>query len=110
MIIIVTPAGKRDIYSLMIKKELSLRKKKQGTLHRFGKKKRSEDQWAHNKYRGRIKFQKGVGGVVVAQVYARDPEDEWQLLSSFIGFLDRNFRDSVSNINIIYEKDVALFE
>lgn len=108
MIIIVAPTGKRDIYSLMIKKELSLRKKKQGTLHRIGKKKRNEDLWVHNKYKGKVKFHKSIGGVVVAQLKANS-EDEWQLLSSFIGFLDRYFRDIISNINIIYEKDVALF-
>jgi hypothetical protein len=87
----------------MVKKEIALCRQNQGTLHRSGSKKRGQDRWVHNKYNGWIRFQKCFGGIVVALVQAKNNDDEGQLLTSFVGFLDRHFRDSISNINISYE-------
>jgi len=42
---------------------------------------------------------------VVAQIQSKNSDGEWQLLSSFIGFLDRHFRAEVSTINISYESE-----
>lgn len=103
MIVSILPINEQNIYGMMVKKELSLRNKNQGTLHRKGRKKKDQDTWVHNRYNGSIKFQKSLGGVVIAKVEARNPEDEWQLLSSFIGFLDRYFRHAISNISITYD-------
>jgi hypothetical protein len=101
--ITVNPLGRQNIYSLMVQKEIELRKRNTGTLHRLGSKKKSEDKWVHSSYQGWIRFEKCLGGVVVAQVQAKDGSAEWQLLTSFLGFLDRHFRENISNINLNYE-------
>ena len=99
----INPKTRENLYGLMVQKEVSLRKRNLATLHRSVKKKQGEDKWTHITYNGWIRFQKGLGGVVVAIVQAINPDQEWQLLSSLIGFLDRYFRDSIGNINIGYE-------
>lgn len=43
------------------------------------------------------------GGVVVAQVKSRDPEATWQLLTSFIGYVERHFRGQVASINLQFD-------
>lgn len=101
--ITITPRAGENIYGLLVKKELSLRSKNQGTLHRAGGKKSGEDKWKHSSYPGWVRFQKCLGGVSVALVQARNPDEEWQLLQSFIGFLHRHFRDSISSITLTYE-------
>lgn len=101
--IAVTPRGKQNIYGLLVQKELALRKKNQGTLHRIGKKKSGEEKWIHNTKKGWIRFQKCLDGMLVATVQSQDANAEWELLNSFIGFLDRHFRAEISNINLSYE-------
>ena len=101
--VIVTTWERENLYGMLVKKEVALRKRKQGTLHVASGKKANEATWKHASYPGRVRFQKCLGGVVCAVVKSRSHDSEWQLLSSFIGFLDRHFRDSVSNITISYE-------
>ena len=98
-----TPKSRENIYGLMVAAELSLRKRSRGTLHRVGQKKKGEDTWVHNSFSGMVKFQKCLGGVMVAVIESKDHEAEWQLLTSFIGFLDRHFRECLSNISLTYE-------
>ena len=101
----VTPRSRTKIYSLMVKKEVELRKKKQGTLHRWAPKKSGDEKWVHNTYPGWIRFKDTLGGVAVALVGSKSDEGETQLLSSLLGFLDRHFRGQVANINITYEME-----
>jgi hypothetical protein len=42
------------------------------------------------------------GGILVAEVLAKKSDAEWQLLQSFIGYLDRHLGDSVDSISILY--------
>jgi hypothetical protein len=98
----VTPQHDHNIYSLLIKKELALRQSNQGTLHASGPKKKLEAKWTHATYKGWIRFQQSLAGVLVAVVQSKDASAEWQLLTSFIGFLDRHFRDEISSITLQY--------
>ena len=98
----VTPRAAADVYALLVKKELELRKNKRGTLHRSGPKRRDHEKWTHAAYNGWIQFQRCIGGVTVALIQAKNAQDEWQLLSSFIGFLDRHFRKEISGISLQY--------
>lgn len=98
----ITPRTNENIYSLLIQKELSLRKQNKGTLHRYGPKVKDKDKWGHSSYNGWITFQRCLGGIVIALIQAKNSEDEWQLLTSFIGFLHRHFSDSISNIILTY--------
>ena len=88
--ITVTPKEATNIYSLLVKKEVELRRRNIGTLHRTGAKKRGEDRWKHESYFGWIRFQECLGGMAVALVQSKSPDQEWQLLTSFIGFLDES--------------------
>lgn len=98
----VNPKNNENIYGLLTKRELVLRKQKKGTLHRYGAKKKNEQKWGHSSKAGWITLQKCLGGVLVATVQSKNPDAEWELLNSFIGFIDRNFRDKISNINLNY--------
>ena len=105
MRVTVTPKSNGNLYGLLVQKELHLRKQNRGTLHRKGGKKQGDEKWVHEKYPGWVRFQKCLGGVLVAQIQAKNQEHERQPLSSFIGFLDRHFRSQVAAIDISYESD-----
>lgn len=99
----VIPRGRENLYGCLVKREVALRRQNSGTLHRWTSKKKGEEKWQHTQYPGWIRFQKCLGGTLVALVQARKPGEEWQLLSSFVGFLDRHFRASLASISITYE-------
>ena len=101
----ITPRAAADVYGLLVKKEIDLRRKNTGTLHRSGAKKRGEDKWKHSSYPGWIRFRQGLGGVATAAIQSKSPNEEWQLLTSLIGFLDRHFRSDIANITISYAFD-----
>jgi hypothetical protein len=92
-----------NLYGLLTKKEVALRRKNQGTLHRSGNKKAGTEKWTHKTYAGWITLQRCVGGTLAIVVQSKAPNDEWQLLTSFVGFLDRHFRDHIATINICYD-------
>lgn len=98
----VAPRYGENLYAMLVSKEVALRKNKQGTLHRKGAKQRGQERWHHKAYSGKVTFQRGLGGAVVAIVESPDERDEWQLLTSFVGFLHRHLRDSISNITLTY--------
>ena len=99
----ICPRSNENLYGLLVQKELALRKKKTGTLHRSGPKKKDEEKWCHNTKKGWIRFQRCLGQVLVATIQAHDDAEEWQLLNSFVGFLDRHFRVSIASILISYD-------
>ena len=99
----VTPRSNENLYGLLVNIEVQLRQQNRGTLHRKGGKKRGDEKWVHATYPGWVRFQKCLGGVVVAQIQSKNDEAGWQLLSSFIGFLDRHFRSELATVNISYE-------
>lgn len=99
----VSPREGDNLYQLLTRKELELRKKKQGTLHRAGAKKAGVENWKHSTYFGRIKLQRCIGGTLAAIVQSKAPDAEWQLLASFIGFLDRHFREQIASVTISYD-------
>jgi len=100
--IAVTPQSTHDVYQLLVQKERELRSKKKGTLHRRGSARAGKARWAHSSFPGRILLQRCLGGVCVAVIKSTTPNDQWQLLSSFIGFLDRHFRQQISGVTLTY--------
>ena len=101
----VAPRYGENLFRLLVSKEVDLRRHKQGTLHRKGVRKSGQEKWVHKAYSGSITFQRGLGGVVVALVESNDERDEWQLLTSFVGFLHRHFRDDISNLTMSYTEE-----
>ncbi len=98
----VTPRDEANLYGLLVRKELILRKRNQGTLHARGGKKRNEEKWIHTKYDGWIRFSGSLGGTLVAVVLSRKAEAEGDLAMSFLGFLDRHFRNEIAAISLSY--------
>ena len=97
------PRSRSNLYGLLIAKEIELRRKGRGTLHRSGPKKRGQEKWTHTTYPGWITLQKRVDGTLAAMVHSRAADAEWKLLRSVIGFLDRHFRAELSSVTINYE-------
>ncbi|MBV6501093.1 MAG: hypothetical protein CJBNEKGG_03589 [Prosthecobacter sp.] len=100
----INPRTGEDVYSLLTQKEKSLRGGRT-TLVRHGPKRKDKEKWVHSTYKGWIQFQRCLGGVVVAQVKSRDPESTWQLLSAFIGYINRHFRTQITGIHLQYGDD-----
>jgi hypothetical protein len=94
------PVEHEDLYALLVEKERALRQENQGTLHRRGPRKRGQDRWVHVRYKGSIRLQKCLGGIVVAELRSGTPSEEWQLLSSFVGFLIRHLREEIGTITL----------
>jgi hypothetical protein len=98
----VTPRSRDNLFRLLIAKELDLRRRGRGTLHRSGPKKAGREKWTHTSYPGRITLQRGVDDTLAATVQSK-PDTEWQLLRSLIGFLDRHFRKKIASVTITYD-------
>jgi hypothetical protein len=98
----VTPRSRDDLFRLLVGKELELRRRGRGTLHRSGAKKAGRETWTHASYPGRITLQRGAEGALAATVQSR-PDTDWQLLRSLIGFLDRHFRKKIASVMIHYD-------
>jgi hypothetical protein len=100
----VMPRSGDNLFSLLVAKEIELRRKGRGTLHRSGLKKRGLEKWTHNTYPGWIKLQHCVGGTLAAIVQSKATDSEWQLLRSLIGFMDRHFRSEIASVTISYDR------
>ena len=87
--------SEESLKSLMKAKERALR----GGTTAF--RRHAEGRWRHVKYQGWIKWEEVMGGIIVAEIRARD-ENDWQLMQSFVGYLDRHFRDYIESITITY--------
>ena len=99
----VVPRSRSNLFGLLAAKELELRRKNMGTLHRSGPRKRGQDKWTHKKFPGWVSLQRGDAGSLAAKVHSRTAGDEWKLLTSVIGFLDRHFRKDIASVTISYE-------
>ena len=42
----ISPRSDENLYGLLVQKELTLRRMKRGTLHRYGPKRKNEEKWA----------------------------------------------------------------
>lgn len=102
--ITIVPLESENLYSLMVKKELDLRKRNIGTLHRTGKKKKDEDKWFHTSKNGWIKFKRSLGEIVVVTIQSKNTEKEWELLTAFVGFIYRHFNKKVRTISLDLKK------
>jgi len=60
------------------------------------------DKWKHVSYPGWIRFAAAPGGILVVEIQTRQEDSEWQLLQSFIGYLDRHLGAHIESVSIIY--------
>ena len=95
---VVSKPGYENLYSLIKKKEIELRKKKRGTLHPV-----KPNRWKHVSYKGSIDFYKANKDISIFELKQKSGEsNDWQLLHSFLGFLDRHFHEEIESITILY--------
>ena len=98
----VVPRSGANLFGLLVGTELELRRNGRGTLHRAGAKKAGREKWTHASYPGWITLERRDDALAAA-VHSRAIDDEWKLLRSLIGFLDRHFRDDIASITISYD-------
>src|SRR5262245_2400757 len=94
----ITPVGHNRLYGLMVKKEADIRKHRAGAFSRVGTQSANQTTWKHVRFKGRIKLKREPSERVTARVNSAD----WQLLSAFIGWVDRHFGDQVQHMTIEY--------
>ena len=85
-----------SLKSLLKAKERSLR----GTGPSFFRAR--EGRWTHARYSGWINWEETTGGILLAEIRTRTVDSEWQLLQSFIGYLDRHLGKHIGSMFIIY--------
>jgi hypothetical protein len=97
-IVQVVPRADADakLKSLSKKTEINLRGKAT-TLFR-----EKEGRWKHTKYAGWINWDEAPGGILVAEIQSRKDGADWQLLQSFVGYLDRHLGEYIDSISILY--------
>lgn len=100
----VQPRTGGNLYRLLINKEYDLRKSNRGSfVRRAGKSRRKRDIWVHKKHSGWIMFQAGLKGSLSVTLQSKKENEDWQIFSSFLGLLRRDFAEQVSSISISFE-------
>jgi hypothetical protein len=101
----ILPKQKFRLYGAVVKKEIELANKNQGTFRRTGKKEKNVAKWSHKKIDGWIWLGRGLGEVVVVEIQTRSTikDEESQLFKAFLGFLDRHFSKRIASINIQFD-------
>jgi hypothetical protein len=62
--------------------------------------------WTHVAYPGRIRWDAGAGGILLAEIRVGSGPD-WQLTNSFVGYLDRHLGPHIESITIQYRDEAA---
>lgn len=87
-----------NLYSLIRKKQAELRQKKRGTFIRV-----KPTRWKHVSYGGYIDFFKASRDISIFELKKKSTDgNDWQLLHSFLGFLDRHFHAEIESITVLY--------
>ena len=105
--ITLKPRGGEILFEKLVLKERELKKAGKGTLHAADRSKKGQVRWTHVRYPGKIAFEKSIApakGGVVAKLTVSKASQQWQLLTSFVGFLDRYFRDVIESLQISYDR------
>ncbi len=101
-IVSILPREKSSLFDVLAKREAAIRQKGLGTFSRSGPKRASSATWKHKRFRGSIGLKRERDETVTAKIRSTVPEDERRLLSSFLGFVDRNCGGQVRTITIDY--------
>ena len=96
----IVPREKIRLYGGLVKREAAIQNKGLGTFYRAGPKTRNTAKWKHKTYKGWVNLERGLSEVVTAEVRTLSPDQEWQMMSAFLGFVDRHFGDKIMAITI----------
>jgi hypothetical protein len=97
----VVPRARARLFDNLIKREAAIREKGRGTFFRVGPKRQRSAKWQHRRYKGSVTLARELADGVVAKIRSASDGD-WQMLSAFLGFVDRHCGDQVAAINIQY--------
>ena len=98
----IIPSPRAKLFDQLQKKEAAIRESGRGTFYRTGRALKNSARWKHKAYPGSIALKRGVFDAVSAKVVARAKTGEWQLMSAFLGFVDRHFGEEIESISIRY--------
>ncbi len=96
----IVPRQRVRLYGAIVKKEADIRKNNRGTFYRAERKKHDETKWNHKRFKGSVALKRGDDETVTARV--RSSKQEWQMLSAFLGWVNRHFGEQVMAVNIKY--------
>ena len=94
----IVPLGRTRLYEAMIKKQGEISKLRPGAFSRVGGKLANKARWKHVRFKGWISLKREKSETITAKVNSGD----WQLLSAFVGWVDRHFAEEVQAVNILY--------
>ena len=95
---VIAKPGIDNFLSLVKQKQRELKKKKRGTLYPV-----SPNRWKHVSYSGHINLHKAHKHITLFEVVPKaDSGNDWQLLHSFLGFLDRHFHETMESVTVLY--------
>jgi hypothetical protein len=94
--VVPRPDTPSKLKSLLKKQEIKLR----GTATTFYRQK--EGRWKHVKYSGWINWDEAPGGILVAEIQSKVEGTDWQLLQSFVGYLERHLGKHIESITIYF--------
>ena len=94
----IVPLGRTRLYGAMTKKQGEISKLRLGAFSRVGGKLANKARWKHVRFKGWISLKREKSEIVTAKVNSGD----WQLLSAFVGWVDRHFADEIQAVNIRY--------
>jgi hypothetical protein len=96
-IIVIPKDINENLNSRLEKKERTIRDK-QTTIFR-----KKKNQYQHIQHPGWITTEPAMNGILIATVQSKSEAGDWKLLTAFIGYLDRHFKDKIKSIIIEYE-------
>ena len=94
----IVPRGRTRLYGAMVRKQGEISKLRPGAFSRVGGKLANKARWKHVRFKGRISLKREKSEIITAKVNSGD----WQLLSAFVGWVDRHFADEIQAVNIRY--------
>jgi hypothetical protein len=99
----IVPKERTKLYDALQKKEAAIRAAGRGTFFRTGRKLKNSAKWKHKAYSGEIALKRQPEHIVSARIRAGARTGEWQMMSAFLGFVDRHFGEDVATITIRYQ-------
>jgi hypothetical protein len=102
----IVPVEGFRLFGALVKKEIGLSKRSQGTFLRGGPKIRNKAKWVHKTYTGWINLERSAGEIVTLEIRSRqETAGEWKLLHAFVGFVARHFASHIAAMHIHFPKN-----
>ena len=87
-----------NFLSLVKQKQRELKQKKRGTFYPV-----NPNRWKHVSHNGYINLLKGHKHITIFEVISKSESGkDWQILHSFLGFLDRHFHETMESVTVLY--------